>query len=245
MIKATKTDYPLVIQILSSAFKDNRSVNYIVRQDHNRDKRIENLIAYSIKVCAKFGEIFLSDDQKACALILFPDRKKTTVQSLFWDINLIATCTGIINVQRTIDREAKIKQRHPDSPFVHLWYIGVSAADQGKGIGTKLLDQILHWADSHNRPVYLETSTESNIPFYRKAGFTIFDQLDLSYRLYFLCNKHAQNSMETDSLSSRSDINQSDRIQSSPVSSATVSSAIVSSTIAESTIAKSAIAESN
>ncbi len=196
MIKATHSDYQLLIQILSTAFNQNQSVNYIVRQDRKRQKRIENLIAYSLKVCAEFGEVFLSDDRKACALIVYPDKKKTTFPSILWDINLILSCTGIGNIGKILNREAKIKQRHPLTPFTHLWYIGVLPHEQGKGIGTRLLEEVIQWSAAQNRPLYLETSSESNLPFYRKAGFEIFDQLELSYRLYFLTNQDWQNASE-------------------------------------------------
>jgi hypothetical protein len=35
-------------------------------------------------------------------------------------------------------------------------------------------------------PIYLETSTPKNIPFYEKFGFEIFKSLELNYTLYQL-----------------------------------------------------------
>ena len=78
MVKAKQTDKNLVADILTKSFENNQSVNYIAKQDEKRLTRIRSLMDYSFEVCYKFGDVFLSEDRKACALILYPDKKKTT-----------------------------------------------------------------------------------------------------------------------------------------------------------------------
>ncbi|WP_432708156.1 hypothetical protein [Pedobacter sp.] len=70
MIKATYADKDLVSDILTSAFDKNKSVNYLIRQNHNRLFRIREFMDYSFEQCMLFGEVYLTDDRKACALIL-------------------------------------------------------------------------------------------------------------------------------------------------------------------------------
>lgn len=41
----------LVVDILSKAFNENKSVNYVVIQDHKWEIRIGKLIEYSFNVC--------------------------------------------------------------------------------------------------------------------------------------------------------------------------------------------------
>src|SRR5438046_9330363 len=114
---------------------------------------------YSFEVCFLFGEVLLSDDRKGCALILFPDKKKTTGRTIMLDLKLVFTCLGIKNLLKTLDRESKIKKQHPPSPFVHLWFIGVDPNYQNKGIGTFLLEKVIAEADKLGRNICLETST--------------------------------------------------------------------------------------
>ncbi len=64
MRQANFSDKSLIIDMLAKAFDDNKSVNYIVRQDNNRAERIKGLLEYSYKVCEKFGEVWISDDLK-------------------------------------------------------------------------------------------------------------------------------------------------------------------------------------
>ena len=100
MIKAEYHDKSLVVDILTKSFDTNQSVNYIVKQDEKRIHRIGALMDYSFEVCYMFGDVFLSDEKKACALVLYPDKKKTTLKSMLLDARLILSCVGIRNIKK-------------------------------------------------------------------------------------------------------------------------------------------------
>ncbi|WP_207428901.1 N-acetyltransferase [Pedobacter sp. SYSU D00535] len=186
MIKASSHDKGLVIDILTKSFDTNQSVNYIVKQDKHREKRVEALMDYSFEVCYSFGEVFLSENKKACALILYPDKKKTNLKSILLDIKLILHSVGISNVQKALSRESKIKKLQPKEPMYYIWFIGVDPEYQNSGIGSSLLQEVIADSSQKKRPLYLETSTLKNIPWYKKFGFDIYNELDLSYKLFFL-----------------------------------------------------------
>lgn len=182
MIQATVEDKAIVVNILTSSFKDNRSVNYIIRQDKKRLFRIRKLMEYAFDVCILSGSIILSDDKKGCALVVLPDKKKVSFKSVLLDIRLVYYCCGIMNVFKALKRESNIKSFHPTVSFKHLWFIGVNPADQNKGIGSSILNHVI----KDDIPVYLETSTIKNLPWYKKAGFKIYSELDFGYTLYLL-----------------------------------------------------------
>lgn len=186
MKKARYTDKELVVDILTRSFNANQSVNYIVKQDKKRIKRISALMDYSFEVCYMFGNVFLSNDEKACALVLYPDRKKTTFRSILLDAKLIISCVGVKNIRRTLDRETKIKQVQVKDKMYYLWFIGVNPEYQNTGIGTGLLKEVINDSQVLNRPIYLETSTLKNLPWYKSQGFKVYHELDLGYRLFFL-----------------------------------------------------------
>ena len=71
MIRATIEDKDLMISILSKAFMEEKSVNYMIWHDKSREKRVRALVSYSIDVCNMFGELWLADNRQACALILY------------------------------------------------------------------------------------------------------------------------------------------------------------------------------
>ncbi len=134
MVKAEYNSKTLVVDILTKSFDTNQSVNYIINQDEKRKKRIKNLMEYSFGVCYLFGKVFLSDDKKSCALIVLPDKKKTTLRSILLDIKLIFSCITFSNVNRAMKREAKIKKLQPKDLMYYLWFIGVQPKHQGMTI---------------------------------------------------------------------------------------------------------------
>ena len=186
MIKAEPSDKDLIVQILTKSFEANQSVNYIVKQDKKRIKRIEALMDYSFEVCYLFGDVFLSDDKKACALILYPDKKKPSLKSMVLDTKLIFSSMGLGNIKKAMHREAMIKKLQPKELMYYLWFIGVDPEYQNGGIGSKLLQEIINDSSKKQRAVFLETSTLKNIPWYKKFGFYIYNELELTYKLFFL-----------------------------------------------------------
>ncbi|MEO6453749.1 MAG: GNAT family N-acetyltransferase, partial [Ginsengibacter sp.] len=176
----------LIVNILTKSFGANQSVNYIVKQDEKRIKRIEALMDYSFEMCYLFGEVYLSDDKKACALILYPDKKKTTIKSISLDAKLIFSSVGLGNIKKAIHRETMIKKLQPQELMYYLWFIGVDPDYQSEGIGSRLLEDIIQDSNQRKRSIFLETSTLKNIPWYKKFGFYIYNELELSYKLFFL-----------------------------------------------------------
>jgi hypothetical protein len=185
MTEASYKDKASIIEMLTTAFDTNKSVNYIIKQDSKRVKRIKFLMDYSFEMCLRFGKIYLSEDKKACALILLPHLKKTTIPSVWLDIQLVFKSIGLQKLGEVMKREQKIKRFHPKTPFVYLWFIGVKPEFQGKGVGSKLLNEIIIESKALALPAYLETSTEQNVPWYYKHGFQQYHVLERPYRLCF------------------------------------------------------------
>lgn len=184
MVSANSKDKKLVTEILVSSFDDNKSVNHLLPQDNRRHERLQKFMEYSFDVCHHFGDVFLSDDRKGCALILLPDKKRTNVQSILFDVKFIFQSIGLSNVKKAISRESEIKKHHPEGLLYYLWFIGVDKQEQNKGIGSKLLTEVIDEGRKQNRTVCLETSTVKNLPWYQKFGFEIYKELDFGYTLY-------------------------------------------------------------
>lgn len=186
MIAATLSDSTLLTDILSASFQDNKSIQYLVKQDAKKETRIRQLMKYSINYCTEFGKLILSNNKKACALLVYPYKKTTSIRSVLLDLQLVVQVIGISNIRKAIAREREIKKMHPATPFAYLWFIGVDPAEQGKGIGSQLLHEIMAEAAETQLPLYLETSTEKNLPWYEKHGFRQYATLNFGYTLYFL-----------------------------------------------------------
>ena len=60
------------------------------------------------------------------------------------------------------------------------WYLqtlGVEPAHQGNGYGSLLMEYMLEKIDNSNPlPIFLETSTEINVKFYKRFGFEVMEE---------------------------------------------------------------------
>ncbi|MNJ87504.1 hypothetical protein D3C87_50240 [compost metagenome] len=186
MIKAKTSDKKWITELLSSSFSTNPSVNYIISGTGRRSERITALMDYSFDLCMRFGEIWLSDDRRGCALLLFPQDKRTTISSIWLDVKLIFRAVGLRGVNKVLRRERLISGKQSKEDMIYLWFIGITPLFQNIGIGSTLLSEILNHAGSLGLPVYLETSVSENLFWYKRYGFDVYDELDLGYRLYFL-----------------------------------------------------------
>jgi ribosomal protein S18 acetylase RimI-like enzyme len=186
MIKAVKTDKAIIVDILSKSFDQNKSINFVVKQDKKRVKRIKNLMEYSFNVCSAFGEVYLTDDKKGCVLLQLPHKKKTTLNSILWDAKLGFASIGIERALKVMGRESKVHSYHPKEPFCYLWFIGVAPDSQKSGIGSALIKEVIDKFEAQDMPIYLETSTLTNLPWYQKFGFEIFQEINFTYKLFML-----------------------------------------------------------
>lgn len=66
-----------------------------------------------------------------------------------------------------------MEKHHPRDPHQYLAVIGTDPDHQGKGIGTALLEPMLAHCDETGLPAYLESSKESNVPYYARFGFEV------------------------------------------------------------------------
>lgn len=192
MIKAEASHKYLVVDLLCQAFDGNPSVNYIIKQDRRRQERIKALMEYSFDTCLSSGEIWLSDNLNGCALFLYPNAKRTTLKSIYRDVQLIFKSIGIKRISLALKREGRINAIRPKIPCIYLWFIGVRPQVQQKGIGSALLKNVIGHAEKLQLPVYLETSILQNLPWYEQFGFTVYNKFTFDHTLYFLSRQRGK-----------------------------------------------------
>ncbi|MEE1943738.1 GNAT family N-acetyltransferase [Pedobacter sp. KR3-3] len=190
MISASIQDKARVVEILSTSFDQNKSVNQLVKQDGRRLQRIRMLMEYAFDECMEFGQVIISKNRDCCALVLFDERKRFSFRSLFRDLKLTFFISGLGNIGRVVAKEKMVKLAHQEltqgKPAYHLWFIGVDPSVQGQGEGSHLLTSLLAESKALGRLLLLETSTEKNLPFYAKFGLKIYKEIDAGYPIYLL-----------------------------------------------------------
>lgn len=190
MIKASIKEKELVVDILYNAFVGinfPNSINFVVKQDIHRNKRLRFLMEYLFLKAINSGEVYISNNKKACILLHYPHKEKTTFNSALQDFKLVFKTIGISNVYKVLKRERQLKKYHLKEAHVHPLIMGVKKEHQGKGTGVRLIFDVLRTHQTNKLPCILETTTKSNLKLYKKFGFYIFNETtDLGYPLYFL-----------------------------------------------------------
>eukprot|EP00828_Plagiopyla_frontata_P049576 TRINITY_DN9930_c0_g1_i5.p2 TRINITY_DN9930_c0_g1~~TRINITY_DN9930_c0_g1_i5.p2 ORF type:complete len:111 (-),score=28.66 TRINITY_DN9930_c0_g1_i5:55-387(-) len=66
--------------------------------------------------------------------------------------------------------------------FFYIYSIGTIAKCRGKGYGVAILQPILNLADLHKKYVYLESSNQLNVNFYKRLGFEAKSELKIKVK---------------------------------------------------------------
>ena len=73
----------------------------------------------------------------------------------------------------------KMEHMHPEERHWYLMVLGTDPNHQRQGFGRKLVQPMLDRADDEGVLSYLESSKESNVPYYRGFGFEVTRTHDL------------------------------------------------------------------
>jgi ribosomal protein S18 acetylase RimI-like enzyme len=72
-----------------------------------------------------------------------------------------------------------VETKHPREPHWYLASLGTAVERQGMGVGSALMRPVLEHCDAEGIPCYLESSKERNVPFYRRHGFEVVEEVPL------------------------------------------------------------------
>ncbi|GEO11065.1 GNAT family N-acetyltransferase [Segetibacter aerophilus] len=190
MIKASKIHKERVIQLLAECIDTNKSVNWIVKQDADRKQRIRHLIDYSFDACVDLEQIYLNEDENGVIISSMSDDKLPFLEEAYLTARFVLQVTGVDGIAKALRREDYINSFHPqDHEFIYIWFIAVDKNQQGKGIGSKMLKEIIDKSNKENMPIYLETSEERTLNFYLNHGFENYHTSEkemFGFDLYFL-----------------------------------------------------------
>ncbi len=190
MRKATSIDKKLVSEILVSAFsplKENNSINLVVKQDKKRIERMQLLMDYLFERTIRFGEVYISNNNKACILLFFPHTKKITFRTIYQDIILALKCIGIERVFEVLKRQRIATKNYPKEKHIRPLIMGVKTEFKGDGTAARLMISVKNKYKDNQLPVIIDAASKKNTKMYQKFGFKIFKKDEaLGFPIYFL-----------------------------------------------------------
>ncbi len=167
-------DHKLSGGIIAESFADD-PVNLWVFGAEKAMRPFFTQVARKLYLASGYGHR-AGDD--ACTLWLPPGVAKHI--PLYRSLDIAASLirnSGFAAVSRGMKLDAALDAHRPTQPHHYLFAIGARPSGQGKGLGTALMLAGLERVDESRMPAYLESSKESNVPFYQRFGFEVTREL--------------------------------------------------------------------
>jgi GNAT superfamily N-acetyltransferase len=177
--KAEVSDTRRLAGALARAFADDPLIAWLLPRERARARGLPALFELEVKYLhLPHNEVYTTAELSGGARWAPPDKWRTPPTSLLRAIPRLALALGsrIPVALRTITAMERV---HPREPHWYLAVLGTEPAAQGKGVGSALLAPVLQRCDREGVPAYLESSKESNIPFYSRHGFEVSGRVDL------------------------------------------------------------------
>ena len=176
---ATESDVAGMAKSLSLAFHDDPVMQWVFGDRPPRPMRFaEPFFASEGRRHLGHGHVYTLDGTPGAAYWDPPGRWKTHLRDMLHMAPLMLRGTGFraINAARGFGRVEKAHAAHP--AHYYLAVLGTRPDRQGEGLGSALMAPVLDRCDEEGVGAYLESSKESNIPYYRRHGFEVVGEID-------------------------------------------------------------------
>ena len=171
---ATEAELPAVGRVLAAAFEDDPIWGYLTSPRADWTPRATAWFEADARTRMKgHGEVLVDDELRGAALWASPNHWRGTAGEA------VAIALPSIRLFRSrlplsLRTVMRMEREHPKQP--DHWYLAVLGTDpahQGQGIGSALIRAVTDRCDEQGLGAYLESSKESNVPFYARHGFQV------------------------------------------------------------------------
>jgi GNAT superfamily N-acetyltransferase len=178
-----RSEFPALARTFARAFDDDPVMTWFLPNPQRRSARIERFFR-DMELGGPFGRdgtVLATDGLTAGALWLPPGKWRLGARDQLRMLPTVLRNLAWRHLPSRVAAYQEIERRHPREPL--HWYLATLGTDpdhQGRGLGSALLADQLARCDAEGWPSYLESSKESNVPFYERHGFAVTETIDLA-----------------------------------------------------------------
>jgi ribosomal protein S18 acetylase RimI-like enzyme len=175
--KVTAADVPQVAAALARSFHDDPVMTYIV-PTKNQPLRMRQFFESEIKYLSMpLGDSYTTGDEVMGAALWSPPGKwKPSWSALLRSAPSFVRTIGL-NMRSALNLMGVVDRKHPREPHYYLSTLGTDPHFQRSGVGSALLQPVLQRCDEEGIPAYLESSKDVNVPYYRRHGFEVTEEV--------------------------------------------------------------------
>jgi ribosomal protein S18 acetylase RimI-like enzyme len=177
--RATADDVTAMAAQMARTFLDDPVTSHIFRNEARREAGLRAYFRTQMKAdYLPFGGCYTAEGYAGSAIWAPAGKPLQTV--LAGMLTMLPVLPYVIaNMRTTIQLLSLIESKHPREPHWYLASLGTAVEQQGKGVGGALMRPVLEHCDAEGIPCYLESSKERNLPFYRRHGFEVVEEVPL------------------------------------------------------------------
>jgi GNAT superfamily N-acetyltransferase len=176
---AGAADVPALCDALADAFVDDPIFGWLIPSDEHRRARLGRFFELELRhVVLPKGQIWTSAETNGASLELPPGAWRVPFSTQLVHGPGFTRVFGL-RLPHALTLITLMENRHIREPHYYIPYVGVTAAVQGRGLGTRLLRPTLERCHTEGLPAYLEATSERNRALYERLGFRVQKELRL------------------------------------------------------------------
>lgn len=172
-------DQRSIAATLGAAFVDDPVLLWLMGRRRATPQRTARVHGGLAAVHVEDGTCTMTADGNAVAVWAAPKHFKLPIRRLLPHIPGMVRGLGPAGLVRGA-RMAEVEHLHPPEPHWYLAVLGTHPDHQGRGLASAAMAPTLARADAEGVACYLESSKESNIPFYARHGFEVTGTHDIA-----------------------------------------------------------------
>ena len=182
--RATESDIDAMAAQLAKTFYDDPVIGHLFRQPARRERGLQAYFGTQMRAdYMKFGGCYVATavDGAVLGSAVWAPAGKPLLTGMTGVLTMIPVLPYVYRNLLTVLRLLNlIESKHPhDRPHWYLASLGTAVDVQGKGVGSALMGPVLEHCDKEGIAAYLESSKERNVPFYRRHGFEVVEEVPL------------------------------------------------------------------
>jgi len=148
--------------------------------EKRREKVLGTLFRALVRYAIDFGRVETMPDRSGLACWLLPGHPHFGTLGLvrrgIWPLPFQLGHRGFRRFMRYSNHVAALHHRWQPGPHWYLALLAVALDQQGRGVGSRLIESTLRLADQRGEPCYLETQNPRNVPLYQRHGFKVLEE---------------------------------------------------------------------
>jgi ribosomal protein S18 acetylase RimI-like enzyme len=178
------SDRSRVVVALARAFQDDPMLTFLIPDPISQARGALTFMSAPVIDAAPYDEVWTASvgDQVVGAAVWLPPgtHPRGTRREVVGVLRELRSTPRLgSRLPASLRLYGQIERIHKRLPDPH-WYLVLLACDpawQRQGHGSALLAPVLQRADDEGIPVYLETQKEENLPWYRRHGFEVMQEI--------------------------------------------------------------------